>query len=368
MGSNRFAFFIQDLRGGGAERAVVRLANGIAARNIPTDLVLVARRGPFLAEVGAAVEIVELPQSRTVTSVLGLADYVAKRRPAALVSHMTHTNVAAIAATALTRQRPRLIVVEHNRFDVAQARRRGLPRLAYNLVPLVYRYADVVAVVADGMRGRIAEAARIPLEKVAVLRNPVISPELLAQAKEEPPHPWFKPGEVPVILAVGRLTRQKNFAMLLEAFAKLRGRRAARLVILGEGEERVALEGLIAERRLQADVDLPGFASNPFAYMAHAGVFALSSDWEGLPTVLIEALACGVPLVATDCESGPAEILDGGRYGRLVATGDANAFADALEAALDDPGERSRSARIARAMDFAFERAIDRYLDVAGFG
>ncbi len=171
-------------------------------------------------------------------------------------------------------------------------------------------------------------------QKVQVIHNPVVTPELLQRAEEPLEHPWFQPKEPPVLLGVGRLTRQKNFPNLIRAFAEVRKRRPVRLLILGEGEERASLEDLVRSFGLEGEVGLPGFVQNPYPYMKRAAAFVLSSDWEGLPTVLIEALALGTPVVATDCPSGPREILQGGRWGRLVPVNNPTALAQALEATL----------------------------------
>jgi glycosyltransferase involved in cell wall biosynthesis len=358
------SFFIQDLRAGGAERSVVRLVNGIAERGINVDLVLVNRSGPFLDELSPEVTVVELPQQRTLTAALGLRAYMARSRPAALVSSMTHTNVAAIMARLGAPWRPRLVVVEHNNFQQNRAIRRGLARLSYEVVPLLYRYADVVAVVANDMRESLAAAARISADKIETLYNPVVTPELSAKAAAEPAHPWLKhPLERPVFVGVGRFERQKNFQLLIEAFAIARKRMPCRLIILGEGTLRPQLENQVAEAGLKADVDLPGFDSNPFSILNHASAFVMSSDWEGLPTVVIEALACGCPVISTDCPTGPREILQNENYGRLVAPGDAPALADAMIATVQQPVDRERL--IERAADFNLDRAVDRYLEVA---
>jgi glycosyltransferase involved in cell wall biosynthesis len=175
-------------------------------------------------------------------------------------------------------------------------------------------------------------------------------------------HPWFAPDQPPVILGVGRLTAQKDFVNLLRAFAIVKQSRPSRLVILGDGPERAALGDLIDRLDLVSDVDMPGFDANPYSYMSRAAVFVLSSAWEGLPTVLIEAMACGTPVVATDCRSGPAEILVGGRFGELVPVGDAAALAAAILRTLERP---SPQALRVRAGDFSIERAVDRYADLA---
>ncbi|MGB2886052.1 MAG: glycosyltransferase, partial [Dehalococcoidia bacterium] len=179
----------------------------------------------------------------------------------------------------------------------------------------------------------------LPRKKIEVIYNPVITPELLEKAREPVDHPWFQPGEPPVVLGVGRLTEQKDFPTLLRAFALVRKERAARLVILGEGEDRPELKALVDELGIAEDVDMPGFVDNPYGYMAGAAVFALSSRWEGLPTVLIEAMALGKPVVATDCPSGAREILNDGRYGTLVPVGDAKRLATGISGMLEHPVE-----------------------------
>lgn len=360
------AFFLQDLRGGGAERSVVRLVNGMVERGIPVHLVLINRTGSYLDELDKRVAIHELPQKRTLSSILGFRAYLNEHRPQVVFSTMTHVNIAAIVARMISKHRPRLVTVEHNQITSNLKLKSGAVKLGYALVPYLYPLADAVGAVSEGVRRDIGAFARLPLDKIHVLPNPVVSPELMSLADDPADHDWFTGKNVPVILAVGRLTSQKNFPMLIEAFALLRRRMNARLVILGEGELKPELEALIEKKGLQGDVDLPGFALNPFAYMAKADVFALSSDWEGLPTVLIEAMACGVPVVATNCKSGPDEILEGGRYGHLVPVGDAVAFADALETALVTT--KDSQAAVARANHFNLDNAVNRYIEVAALG
>jgi len=172
-------------------------------------------------------------------------------------------------------------------------------------------------------------------------------------------HPWFAPGEPPVILSVGRLTKQKDYPTLIRAFALVHRERPARLMILGEGEERPKLEALIQELSLDDDVSLPGFVDNPYAYMARSAVFVLSSAWEGLPTVLIEAMAVGTPVVATDCPSGPAEILEGGKWGKLVPVGDVEALAEAIARKISSPMQKSRLDVCER---FRMDKVIAQYI------
>ena len=190
----------------------------------------------------------------------------------------------------------------------------------------------------------------------------MVTAALEAAAREPVAHAWLRPGEPPVVLGVGKLSPQKGFDVLLRAFARVRAERPARLVILGEGPQRRALERLARELGIADDVSLPGFVANPFAWMARCAVFALSSRWEGLPSVLIEALACGCAVVSTDCPSGPAEILDGGAFGPLCPVGDAAALAGAILRVLEAPTAPARLR--ARAATFSVDAAADRYLEV----
>jgi glycosyltransferase involved in cell wall biosynthesis len=193
------------------------------------------------------------------------------------------------------------------------------------------------------------------------VHNPIVTTDLRAKAEAPLEHPWFEPDQAPVVLGVGRLSPQKDFATLIRAFARVRMHRPARLMILGHGPERASLEALALAQGLADSVLLPGWVTNPYAFMARAGVFVLSSRWEGLPSVLIEALVCGTPVVATDCLSGPREILEDGRYGRLVPVGDEEALAAAIDAALagEVPPPPATSWE-----PYELDRVVSRYLEV----
>ena len=199
------------------------------------------------------------------------------------------------------------------------------------LVRWNYPLADEIIAVSDGAADDLSISTRIPRDQIQVVYNPIITPEMDLKSRENLDHPWFKPGEPPVILAVGRLTSQKDYPLLIRAFARVRQAIPVRLLILGEGPERNELTSLINQLGLEDDISMPGFVHNPYAFMAHASVFVLSSRWEGLPTVLAEALYCGAPLVSTDCPSGPREILQNGRFGKLVPVGDVDCLADAIQ-------------------------------------
>ena len=235
------------------------------------------------------------------------------------------------------------------------------------LMRRAYEQADAVVAVSDGVADDLARLT-VLVERIRTIHNPVVGPELEALSREPVGHPWLAPGEPPVVLSVARLTDQKDLPILVAAFARLRAQRPARLLILGDRPtpERTAarigeLQMLAYRLGVVADVELPGFVANPYAYMARARLFVLSSRYEGFANVLVEAMACGCPVVSTDCPSGPAEILDGGRYGPSVPVGDDVALAAAMERALAAPPDPT--VLRGRAAAFTVERATDGYLD-----
>jgi glycosyltransferase involved in cell wall biosynthesis len=225
-----------------------------------------------------------------------------------------------------------------------------------------YRKADCIIAVSEGVADDLVSVAGLARSEIRVIYNPVVTPELVARAEEPLVHPWLVPGAAPVVLGAGRLSPQKDFATLLRAFAQVRAARPVRLIILGEGELRGQLEAQAAALGVSEDIQFPGFVDNPYAYMRRAGVFVLSSAWEGFGIVLVEAMACGAPVVSTDCPVGPAEILDGGRYGPLVPVGDGGALAQSILSMLDRPMDPERLR--ARAGDFALDKIGRQYLEV----
>jgi len=228
-----------------------------------------------------------------------------------------------------------------------------------------YPKADAIVAVSQGVADDLITTIRVARDRVMVIYNPVVTEALRARSLEDVRNGWLTRQSVPIVLGVGRLTQAKDFATLIRAFALLRATRDVRLLILGEGELRQDLEALVRHTGMEHDVLLPGFVDNPYPYMRQAALFVLSSSFEGLPNALIEAMACGTPVIATDCPSGPAEILEGGRWGRLVPVGNVNALADAIAATLDD---KARPDMARRAADFGCDNAVNRYLGVLLFG
>lgn len=388
------ALFARSLGGGGgAERVVVQLAGALAERGHRVDLVLGRARGRFVDEVPQEVRLIDLahraaPLALTalmrrprhlaavwpalfipgVAQVLGaipaLAGYLRSEQPIALISALEFANFAALLAIELSGQPTTSVVTVHNHLSmsIAEADRphlRLVPRIARHLYP----HADAVVGVSEGVARDLCTLLGLACEKVSTIYNPVVTASMAEQALAPVPHPWLTSPGTPVILGVGKLKRQKDFITLIEAFALARAQRDLRLLILGEGPRRAALTDLIDKRGLSSCAELIGFQTNPYAFMSRAALFVLSSAWEGFGNVLVEAMACGCPVVSTDCPSGPAEILAAGRYGRLVPVGDATALAAAMLATLDAPPDKNDLRRRAAAFTAAhcaenYERLI----------
>ncbi len=350
---------------GGVERMLVNLIRGLTDLGQPVDLLLVRAEGPHLARLPASVRVIRLEVRHTLLAAPALARYLRRHRPAALLAAKDRAGRTAVLARALARTGTPLALRLGTHLSTAMAERAAASRwLRYLPIRLLYPHLDRIIAVSEGVADDTARIARLPRERIAVIRNPVITPELAAQAAAPCPHPWLTGDGPPVVCAAGRLQRQKDFPTLLRAFARVRAQRDCRLLILGEGNARPGLEALIAELGLGADAALVGFQSNPYAWLARAALFVLSSAWEGSPNVLTEAMALGVPVAATDCPSGPAEILERGRYGPLVPVGDAQALAAAMSATLDAPlpPEVLRTA----VADYEQGQSARRYLAVIG--
>lgn len=358
----RLAIFLPALYGGGAERTMLNLAEGIAGRGYAVDLVLARAVGPYLAEMPESVRLVDLEAPRALFGLPALAHYLRSQQPKAMLSALTYANLIALWAKRLARAPTRMVINEQNTFSRSNLQLSHLYGwLMAQLVKGFYPWAQGIVGVSRGVADDLAEATGIRRERIQVIHNPIVTPELRKKAQAPVAHPWFDPDQPPVVLAVGRLSPQKDYPTLIQAFGELRRTRPLRLLILGEGEERPALEVLIRQLGLQDDVSLPGFAANPYSYMARASLFVLSSRWEGLPTVLVEALYCGAPVIATDCPSGPREILASGQYGQLVPVGDAVALAKAIKATL--AGQTPRPPQEAW-LPFEMETVVDLYVDM----
>lgn len=362
LGDMKVALFLPSLRGGGAERVMVSLANGLAAQGWRVDLVVGNACGTYLKHVAPDVTVIDLQASRVLYSLPALVRYLRRSRPTVMLSALNHANIIALWACKLAGVNTRVVISEHNNLT-RDMHSESTWRL--RLIPLLmrccYSKAHAIVAVSNGVADDLAKVLALPRERLDVIYNPVVTEQLHELSARTVIHPWLAIGEPPVILAVGRLTEQKDYPTLINAFAALRARQAARLVILGEGELRERLEAMAESLGLSADLLFLGFVDNPYAWMRQASLFVLSSAWEGLPTVLVEAMACGTPVISTDCPSGPAEILENGAWGQLVPVGNPEMLCEAMAAGLSgEPGPDVER----RAQQFDLDQAVKAYLHV----
>jgi glycosyltransferase involved in cell wall biosynthesis len=363
--SPHIAIHLLNLNGGGAEKVMLNLADNFIENGYSVDLVLSTVEGQYLNQIPEGVNLINLESPRTRQSIPKLATYLKRESPEALIAALHYPCEVALLAKRLSRVSTRIVVSEHNNLSKEVE---GMPQLGIRLKPVaarfLYPWADGIIAVSQGVAKDLAQLAHLPLERIQVIYNPVLIPKLFEQAKKPVNHPWFHSGQPPVILGVGRLQIQKDFPTLIRAFAEVRKQKIARLVILGSGSEKPHLENLIQELDIQEDVDLLGFVENPYSYMANAQVFVLSSIWEGLGNVLIEAMALGTPVVSSDCESGPAEILANGKYGHLVSVGDSQEMAAAILKVLSGDTRNTNAAWLEQ---FKLSHCAEEYLKVLGF-
>jgi glycosyltransferase involved in cell wall biosynthesis len=360
----RIAVFLPNVEGGGAEQVMVTLANAFARRGFSVDLVLVSARGEYLSKVSPSVRIIDLGKSRVSASVLAFSRYIRQQRPQAILAALSHANIVALLARRLSAHQPTVVISERTSFTSYGKYNRSLKERLIRLgMRLTYRWADAITVVAEPIISEISASLRLDRARVHYIPNPIVSPSLYQMAQEPPPHPWLADTFPPVILGVGRLSREKGFDILIRAFAEVRRQRPARLLIFGKGPQREELEKLVMDLDVKADTCLPGFTSNPFAAMRRAGAFVLPSRFEGMPGSLIQAMACGTRVVSSDCRTGPREVLEGGRWGRLVPVENHTLLAQAIIDALDDPNPPQA---ISRAAVFDEKKSTDQYLSVMG--
>lgn len=358
----RLALFLPGLYEGGAERVVLNLAKGISERGYPVDLVLARAEGPYMSQIPDSVRLIDLNAPRVLGSVPALIKYFRNECPKALLSGM-FTNIFALWARRLSGVSCRLVITEHNTLSSVVKGKNDLRWQVYpKLAEWFYPWADTVIAVSTDVANDLTRTAKVPQNLVKVVYNPIVTPDL--QEKSEAPldHPWFKDGEPPVVLSVGRLTDQKAFDVLIQAFFRVRKNCLARLLILGEGENRLSLQSLINQLGLEQDVNLMGFVQNPYPYMARASMFVLPSRWEGLPTVLVEAMYLRTPIIATDCPGGSREILQDGKFGKLVPVNEPLVLAEAIEGSMND--RRRPYPPVESWQPFNLDFVVDRYIEL----
>lgn len=354
-------FALPDLRGGGAERMSLDLARAFAALDHKVEFVLMRAEGDFLGDALRDFSVFDLGVNHTRQVPRALGQYLRTKSPIALIAHMWPLTSAAVIGRALSNRNCPLLLIEHNTLSRQYASWGKFHNLMMRAtMTATYRWADRVAAVSEGAAQDTARLAGLSTSKVTILHNPIpqrLTPNREALAKAEIAWRGVRGTR---ILTVGSLKEQKNHSLLLRAFAQLPCP-DARLMLVGQGKEEARLHALAADLGIEEKLIFSGFHTDPSAFYETADLFVLSSDYEGFGNVIVEALSCGLPVVSTDCPSGPAEILENGRFGRLTPIGDAEALARVMAEALEAPVDREALKR--RAADFAPERAARSYLD-----
>lgn len=371
---------------------MLHLAKAFVGHGHKVDLVLCQLKGPYANKIPHGVNVIELPRTgialsrikvmlahpeairalflpilvarkppKTIRYLDGLTKYLRQEQPDALLSAKTPANLVAILAKRLAKGQTRVVVSERTNLSMSiQQSSKWRWRYVAPLIRNVYPLADRITTVSSGVADDLAASTGLPRSTIETIYNPTLTTEIVEKARVPISFSWLSPATLPVILGVGRLVPQKDFPTLLRAFALVYRKHPSRLLILGEGRERARLEGLALELGIVEYVAFPGFEPNPYAFMTRASVFVLSSAWEGLPNALIEALACGCPVVSTNCPSGPQEILGNGTFGPLVPVGDDRALADAILQTLEHPPSAERLR--ARAAEFDIQKITAQYL------
>ena len=322
---------------GGIGRNKMNLVRALAAEGIKPVLLLERLDGPFVSHLRDAAPIIKLPTTHPWTGAIALARLIRRLRPRVMLPSTVRLTELTLRARWLSGRRPAVFANVHNTYSIKYSSLDPKKwRKRQHKISRYYPRCDGVICVSQGAADDLAKLSDIPKDRLHIIYNPMVTDKLQSLKQAPTDHPWFN-NDIPIILGVGRLEAAKNFPLLIEAFEQVRQRRSIRLAIIGDGSQHEALSRRIQQSPYVQDITLLGHQDNPFRFMARANVFVLSSSFEGLPGVLIEALACGTPVVATDCPSGPSEILEEGKWGKLVPTGDAEKLSEAIASQLGNP-------------------------------
>ena len=357
---NVVSLFTPSLGGGGAERFMVNLANEFSAKGNKVYLVACSL-GSYTSDVREDVEIIDLQSSRVLYSLPKLIAFLSIIKPSTLISTIYHTNMVAVTAGYISRSKTKIIVREDNMSQSHRSKSASFIsyKFTFSLKKILYKMSHAVVVLQSAMEEELKMMIPGIENKVKLINNFIDVDRISSLAKEPVNHPWLQDDyTVPVIMSAGRLSNQKNWPLLIKAFSKTLKERKLKLIILGEGTLRGEIEGLIKELKIEKDVSLPGFVTNPYSWMARSEIFILSSDFEGFPNVLLEALCCDCSIISSDCDSGPREILEEGKWGQLFKVGDVTDLSVKIQSALDKNIEYDTKSR---ARYFSSSRCVEQY-------
>lgn len=362
------AFFLPSLEPGGTERNVVHLVNTINKEKYAVSLVLGMAHGDFMQEINSDIPVVSLGVSHSITTFFSLITYFKKNQPDIFVSAFPRINIICISAKIFSGVKTKIIISEHSIFSMLPVIAKTFWRRLFArffmpwLGRLMYPKADAIICVSQGVTDDLSNIVK-DVNKIKVIYNPVIDENIYQLAKEPLDHPWFSDNNIPVIIAVGRLVACKDYPTLFKAFGQVLKEQPSRLVILGKGPEKEKLVNLVDQMGIAQHVIFLGFRPNPYKYMKRGSVFALSSLQEGFGNAIIEAMACGVPVVSTDCPTGPGEIIEHMKNGILVPVGKPQQMAQAILTVLENPAlaQKLSVEGEKRAKFFSVEKSVKEY-------
>ena len=336
--NKRIAIFVSFSGQGGVERAMALLAEGMLSHGVTVDFILPKAVGDHVRSIPKEVNVIRLDSKHTFSALVPLARYLKKERPDALLASKHRAIVTAVLASRLAGFRGVVAGNIQTTISAGLADSNLIKRnLYFGMMRFFYKWAHFIVAVSKGVADDIIQITGLPSDKIKVIYNPVVTPDIEERAAEPVDNALLMDDTIPVILGIGRLTKQKDFHTLIRAFIQVRKTRHCRLVILGDGGDLDTLRSLARDGGVEDDVAFPGFQNNPFAWLAKSNLFVLSSRWEGFGIVIVEALALGIPVVSTDCPNGPSEILKDGKYGSLVPVEDPTALSEAILRALENP-------------------------------
>jgi glycosyltransferase involved in cell wall biosynthesis len=359
------AISMQDLAGGGVERQTLTLASELQASGVTVTLLVNQAVGELRDAVPGSIRLIDLQCRRTSRAIPSIARFLRRERPDVLLANLNHNNIAAVLGNVLAGMPAQVVICQHSVLSSAYLRTKGW---SHRVTPLIYRmilpgFVKAVAV-SMGIAGEFRTITHIPQGKIAVIHNPVIGADFEARTQQQVAHPWLDDPSRKLFVTAGRLVPIKDHETLLRALALYRRHHNGRLLILGSGPLQDTLRALAVDLGVQDAVDFLGFQDNPLPYFRHADAFVLSSYAEGFGNVLVEAMGCGTPVIATNCEHGPAEILDDGRYGVLVEPRNAQALADAMGRVSELAALWPAALLKARAAAFSTTACVSAYLQL----
>ncbi|MGA3023276.1 MAG: glycosyltransferase [Bryobacteraceae bacterium] len=362
-GPTHIAFLSSALGGGGAERVICTLASALSFEGYTVDVVLMKAEGVYVAELPGSVRIIDLGSVRASRSLAGVVRYLQRNKPAVLISAVVHANLTALAAQALAGVPTRTILTVHSLSSLLTEYRRGLKSsLLWRLERGMYRFASRIVAVSDAVRDDLEQNCGVRAGLITVIHNPINITAIRELAEEPIKDSWFGETQTPLVVAMGRLAPEKAFDRLILAFAVVRRRRDVRLAIAGEGPLRSRLDALVDELGLRESVHFTGFVANPYPVLAGAAVSVMASRSEGFGNVVVESLALGVPVIASEGSGGPVEILENGRFGTIVPREGVSSLAAAIERHLDTRSDASDLMK--KADQFSTAVAVERYMEV----